>query len=244
MRTSLETLEATTPLDHNLEAVLPGLHSRMSVLQTEMAEGLRAVSTWQEQATTDHVSETKGWLKQSQSVAAQLCSIAATIAGWGNRGDGGDDSQALLLNSQQQVLNNIQQQAAAADDDDDDLGKARRHQLKKRHQSLYTIYHEWYGLEASEDQPIVGGYEKCDQLFKSSWRKKHTAAEKKHCSRMKMIILGLQTKAAMQGSEMEEVVGILDATCSKECEKSLAKMVAWMLSQKLIPERKKRATST
>jgi hypothetical protein len=245
MRTSLETLEVESPLDHSLEAVLPGVHTRLSSLQSEMASGFSQVKQWQ-QSVDSFIQENTSIVRQSQAAAGQLVRIASSMLGWSSRGVGAgggawQGSPAPLLNSQQQA-------AAAAndnddDDEDDDLRKAKRHQMIKRHQSLYTIYYEWYGLESSKDQPIVGGFEKCEELFKSSWRKPHTDAEKKHFSRLKKIIQGLKEKAAREELDMEEVVEILESTFAKDCKKALSKMVDWMMTQGLIPEGKKRATS-
>jgi len=220
-------------------------------MQREMAMGFQQLKIWQ--ATIDTcITQSAGMTRQNQVTAAQLVSIASTMLGWGNRGMGvgGGAGQASpdssLLNSFQQA-NSSQQQAANDEDDaneNDDFGKAKRHILIKRHQSLYTIYYEWYGLESSKDQPIVGGFEKCEEIFKSSWRKKHSDAEKKHFSRLKSIIKGLKKKAVTEGSDMQEVVGILESSFTQDCKKSISVMVEWMMTKKLIPEGKKRATST
>jgi hypothetical protein len=68
-------------------------------------------------------------------------------------------------------------------------------------------------------------------------------AEKKHFSRLKKIIQGLQKKAVHEGSPMEEVVDVPELTCQKDCDKSTSKMVDWMLQQGIIPQGKKQATS-
>ena len=246
MKTSLETLEVSDPVNHSLEAVLPGVHSRLSTIQREMAMGFKQVKSWQKAVDTC-ITQTAGMVRQSQVTAAQLVSIASTMMGWGNRGMGVGGGAAGQASPEFSLLNS-QQQAANADEDDagedNDFGKAKKHNLMKRHKSLYTIYYEWYGLESSKDQPIVGGFEKCEEIFKSSWRKKHSDAEKKHFSRLKSIIKGLKKKAVTEGSDMEEVVGILESSFTQDCKKSLSVMVDWMMTQKLIPEGKKRATST
>jgi hypothetical protein len=246
MRTKLETLEVTSPLDHNLEAVLPGLHTRLSSMQREMALGFSEVKTWQ-LGIDAYMQHTTLMVQQSQAAAAQLVQIASTMIGWGGGtgGGAGQASPAPLVNSQRQS----QRQGADDENDDNDdnddnnFGKAKRHQMIKRHQSLFTIYYEWYGLDSSKDQPIVGGFAKCEEIFKSSWRKNHTDAEKKHFSRLRKIIQGLQKKAVTEGSDMAEVVDILDPIFQKDCKKAMSKMVDWMLQQALIPQGKRRATA-
>jgi hypothetical protein len=43
---SVANLETMNPLKHNIELVLPGVHSQLSNLQGEMAAGFQMVQTW------------------------------------------------------------------------------------------------------------------------------------------------------------------------------------------------------
>jgi hypothetical protein len=115
--------------------------------------------------------------------------------------------------------------------------------MKNRHQSLFTMYYEWCGLETSKDQPIVGGFDKCEELFKSSWRKHHTDAQKKHFSRLKKIIQGLKQKVVRDGMPVDEVLDLMEPIYQQHCKKAMSKMVDWMTIQGLIPKGKTRATS-
>jgi hypothetical protein len=248
MRTSLVTLEETSPLDYNMEAVLPGVHDRMSAMHSDISLVRLDVKNLSLEVK-DYSLEVKKVVRQSEDGASQMVKLITYASqlmqlNGGAGGGAGQASPAPPLNSQRQAA-----AAAAHDDDDDDdedddnFGKAKRHTMKGRYQSLHLIYYEWYGLDISKDQPIVGGFKKCEELFKSSWRKHHTNAEKKHFSRLKMIIQGLQKKAVDEGSPMEEVVDILEETYQKSCNKTISKMADWMMQQGLIPQGKKRATS-
>jgi hypothetical protein len=249
MRSSLSSLGAESPLNLNLEAVLPGLHNRLGSLESTVSAGFSDLKKWQH-GVDDMVRQNGSMVRANQQNASELVSLASRLLlRDGEMGAGGGAGQA----SSSAPRFNSQQQAAAAndknDDDDDDHNAAnfelaKRHKLMPRHCSLYTVFYEWYGLESSKDQPIVGGFKKCEQLFKSSWRKGHSPAQKKHFSRLKKIIEGLQRKAANDGLAMEEVVEVLAATFSKYCKNSLSKMVDWMMTQRLIPPAKTRATST
>jgi hypothetical protein len=152
-------------------------------------------------------------------VAAELVTVASAIIAWGG-GAGGGAGQAPLLDSQER-------QAAADDDNDedvDDFGKAKSALMQPRCLTLCTICCEWCGLESCKDQPIVGGFDKCEELFKSTWRKHHV--DQDECfSRLKKIIEGLKKKAAVGGYEMDEVVAILEEIFQKDCKKSVSKMV-------------------
>jgi hypothetical protein len=208
-------------------------------MQREMALGFSEVKTWQ-LGIDAYMQQTTLMVQQSQAAAAQLVQIASTMIGWGGGtgGGAGQASPAPLVNSQRQS----QRQGAGDENDDNDdnnFGKAKRHQMIKRHQSLFTIYYEWYGLDSSKDQPIVGDFGKCEEIFKSSWRKNHTDAEKKHFSRLRKNIQGLQKKAVTEGSDMAEVVDILDPIFQKDCKKAMSKMVDWMMQQALIPGKRR-----
>jgi hypothetical protein len=111
MRTSLSTLEVTSPLDHDMEAVLPGVHTRLSSLHNEMVMGFAQLATWQQSVDSSiQQSALQGshMVRQSQETAAQLVSIASKMIGWGGSGMGagggtGQASPAPLLNSQQRA---------------------------------------------------------------------------------------------------------------------------------------------
>jgi hypothetical protein len=201
MRTSLETLlEAVNPLDCNLEAVLPdGVHTLLSTLQVELSSGFKPVKEWKEDKHDSSREMAVQMVEANRQMAGQMVQMAAQL-----QRAGGRDVQAsqapLLLNSQ-----NSQQPAGDEDDEEESLEKAKRHLMKPSYQSLHVIYYEWYGLESSKDQPIVGGFERCEELYKKTWRKSHNPREKKHYSRLQAIIWSLQKKAASEERRMEQV---------------------------------------
>jgi hypothetical protein len=116
MRTSLATMEVSSPLDHNLEAVLPGVHTRLGSMQTEMATGFEQLK----ECLESHIEQSDRREEQfalreraSQAVAAQMVTFASAIVAGGSAGQ-------LPLPNSQLPLPNSQRQAAADDDDDDD----------------------------------------------------------------------------------------------------------------------------
>jgi hypothetical protein len=236
MRTSLETLEAVNPLDCNLEAVLPGVHTRLSTLQAELSNGFKLVKQWKEDDSSSREMAVQ-MVEANRQMAGQMVQMAAQLLRTGGR-DVQASQAPLLLNSQNS------QQPADDDDEEECLEKAKRHLMKPSYQSLHVIYYEWYGLESSKDQPIVGGFERCEELYKKTWRKHHNPREKKQYSRLQAIIRGLQKKAASEERRMEQVVDILDPIYQGECKKSLSKMVTYMTERGLIPVGQKRATKT
>jgi predicted PurR-regulated permease PerM len=73
MKQSLASLlvEATCPLDSNLEATLPSLHSRLSVMQTEMANGFALMKKW-EAGVNSVMQESAQVVKQTQNVSQSV----------------------------------------------------------------------------------------------------------------------------------------------------------------------------
>lgn len=188
-----------SPLDHNVESVLPGVHSRMASMQSQMASGFQSMTERMEkgwQLVEDWHESLEEEKEHGKKMAQELVVLASRMLDGGNssgsggggggfrggaRGGGGDRISTTDPSSNQQ------QQAAAgtSNNGNSDLEKAMRHQLAPRHQSLQTIYFEWYGLESFKDKPIVGGFEKCEELFKSKWRKTQSGGELKQFSRQK-----------------------------------------------------------
>jgi hypothetical protein len=71
---------------------------------------------------------------------------------------------------------------------------ARPHSLAMKHKSIYTIYHEWYGLENYENSPVEGGIASLEKQFKTKWRKHFSTAEKQYFSRLQKVVRGLRNR--------------------------------------------------
>jgi hypothetical protein len=234
---------ATSPLDFNLEAVLPGVHSRLSSMQAQIGSGFGEMRTWKGEVN-DTMSDNAQKLVKIAASLLQGARGGSTAMGTGMGGattmGTGTSGGATTMGS------SPQQQAAATDEDDDNdnFEKAKMHQMAPRYMSLETIYYEWYGLECFKDKPIVGGFERCEQVFKHKWRKDHSWGQKKHFSRLKRIIEGIQKKAAMEGIDIMAAVTTLAPIYQGDCKKSISKMEDWMSERGFIQKGKSRATPT
>jgi hypothetical protein len=210
MRQSLTRLEATSPLDHNIEAVLPGVHTRLATMETVMTEGFRVsearFDNWEDKCVARE-EVVKTMMSNSNSVAAKLVSLAASMTG--NVGGGDGLSVFENYNNSHSSNSNSRQQAAAAGasmSEDGLFEKAKRFVMAPRHLSLETMYFEWHGLEDSKDKPIVGGFERCEELFKASYRKGLNHGDSKRLSRIKRIMGAIKKKATTDGVDVEKVV--------------------------------------
>jgi hypothetical protein len=116
--------------------------------------------------------------------------------------------------------------------------------MMPRHLPLETIYYEWYGLESYKDNPIVGGFERCEDLFKFNRQKQHNFGQKKHLSCLTIIIEGLHRKAEIEGSNVMDVVDGLASFYQGDCKKSMSKLEDWMIQEGLIKKGKSWASNT
>ena len=85
---SITSLEVTSPLDHNLEPVLPGAHTQLAASQLEISEGFQTsklcTQKWEKRCVAREVVVTE-MMERSDFVApAQLIGVAATAmtAAW------------------------------------------------------------------------------------------------------------------------------------------------------------------
>jgi hypothetical protein len=246
MDPSISSLDAASPLDHNIVSVLDGVNTRLSSMQAEMADGFRMMADGfkmlksrmeklEEICVAREVGVTT-MMQQGKSLADQPVRVAATMTSNLGRGaevaaDGGQLSVFENSNSKSQQ----QAAAVAASMSENKLfKKAKRFQMAPQHLSLETIYFEWHGLESCKDKPIVGGFQRCEELFKSSWRKGLSAGENKQFSRLKRIMGGIQKKATMDGIDLVTVVENLTPIYQKDCKKSISLMETWMVSNGMI----------
>ena len=69
--------------------------------------------------------------------------------------------------------------------------------LSLQFSSLSLLWDEWHGSGGVDtfDKPIPGGFEKLEQIYKAKWRNHLDAAQRRHATRIRLIILGIKTMA-------------------------------------------------
>jgi hypothetical protein len=111
------------------------------------------------------------------------------------------------------------------------------YRLQPRFEKLLHILDMWTGENAFEDRPIVDGIEGANNKFGTAWRKSFTQAEKKHYSRVKTIIDGMQEYCRIQidlghHKSMEDASDELQA--QYDVKKTVSGMAEWMKEQGLV----------
>jgi hypothetical protein len=109
--------------------------------------------------------------------------------------------------------------------------------LRPIYLSIYELYYEWYGLETYHNKPIAGGFNQLEKEQGSKWRKHFRGSEKKHISRVKAIIRGieaLKAEAVDADNPLDAVLSRLDGLFIHEMKKSISKLASWMQAQCLV----------
>ena len=238
MRAAL--LGADSPLDHNVESVLPGVHIRLSSMQNEIA-GVRG--DMQSVASNfvgvkSSLDDVKGLLVgRDTELAAHLLQLASRLC-------------PNCPARSPQMLTIMPPAAALPEQVTDATGSAgmvmpRGHHLRAKHTTIYTLYHEWFGLEDFGGIPVSGGIDFCEQQWKSKWRPHFNAAEKQHFSRFKAIIVGIQTKQERKSVELDVAPNEFDSIFrGAEVKKSTANMAKWLKQENGYIAKKKRMGRT
>jgi hypothetical protein len=221
-----ELLGADSPLDHNVESVLPGVHLRLSSMQNKIS-GVRGdmqkvASNFEE--VTDSLNDVKGMLAgRDTELAAHLLELASRLCPVPR-------SSPQMLTRPPSAVGTLQEQAMEATHSaGGSMVMPRGHHLRAKHTTIYTIYHEWFGLEDFGEIPVSGGIDFCERQWKSKWRRHFNAAEKQHFSRFKAIIMGIEAKKERDGVDLEVALEEFDAIFGgPEVKKSTANMARWL----------------
>jgi hypothetical protein len=146
-----------SPLDSNLEAVLPGVHQRLVANQREvlslkklMEQGFLTLGTKVTEAFESQEEEMK---ERDQKTGEAYLSLAQGLMGQGDSSPG----VRAFRRDHQQAMQVEQVVDSNSNSTTNSVLMARPHSLVMRHKSLHTIYYEWYGLEAYENTPVEGG---------------------------------------------------------------------------------------
>lgn len=236
----------TTPLDHNLEAVMPGVHQRFNAIQSSLATLENRVVQMSEvgdERWEKMMSGTNG------ALATALRGIADTIEGGGSGDDvtPADSGESFCSPNCQQLES---EDPPLEESEEFLLARARNFSPRVKHNNLRSVWAQWKGLEPFLDQPIVGGVERCDELFGSKWRQHFCQSEVRRFSRLKLVATGMcnvfQTvhEAAEEGRIAKTVDDAFEELELVFVEKktSLQHMVTWLQESGFLEKKRPRGT--
>lgn len=233
-------MEMGSPLNANVEQVLPGVIMEIGTVRGEVARGFESVNS-----RLDHVDSRieafgEGFddvkrigaafrLAFSASGPSDLTNSGLILPGLGS---------ARTANQSTGLVNPSITRT--------DAEQLHNHRPSPMHASLTSIWDEWHGRGLFQDRPVVGGLKELEQLKGGSWRTHFVASEKTAFSRMKAIIEGIENYSRSVGLSVEmtlpELDAVFQATDGVKCQ--CAKMVTWFQNKDMISKKQPRGRRT
>jgi hypothetical protein len=230
MRIRLNISSQTSLIDHSIESVLPGVHSRLAALHSDvtgvkkgqdvMAEGILALKNSIED--------------RDEQLGEALRTIATGVDGRARASFDSEDSSSPSPRRRGRIL------ALAATTSPNNLPSTAP-QLRPRHSSIYEAYYEWNGLEMYSNKPVPGGFAQLEAEFGCKWRAHFNPAQGTYVGRLKKVMQGID---AMLEDEVEQEGGSEDDYLSTVLDKvemifvnekkSIPNLSKWFQSQGLV----------
>ena len=249
----------SSPLDNNIEAILPGVHSRMASTQSQvtttnrkidgLADNLAARLQKMEENQKFLISSVSSMMERFDNKEDQLADhLAAIVDGLRHRSRSkrvrvdDNEPQGRLEELEQSNLfpppleegGEGGQEEQKVDNDSGIPVATTRHRCTYKHQSLRDIHDEWFGIGAFYNKPVQGGWEVLESQHKSRWRKHFTVSEEKAFSRLKWIVKGMRNKQSRTKESLMDVCNRWNEIYEGQCKKSLSKMEDWLKKEGII----------
>ena len=224
MRIELANEGVVSPLNHSVEAVLPGLHQRWAQTHNLVGGVKDDVKTMREE-----MKEQVECIKESNRSQKELLSNFLVQFGESVRTDGPSRRQGSVATYPGQMEEESTQRPLPI-----------HYNLKQKHDSVSEIYDEWWGIGVYENQPVRGGFEALEKQFKSRWRRHFDGGQVKHISRIKIVLQGLSLLAEMEGYTKEMAMNELDAVYCGECKKYITRLETYIKTKGWYQKKKRR----
>ena len=239
-------METESPLNANIEQVLPGVMMEFSALRGEIAKGHEAIVR-----KLDTLNDTvkNGFEIQEARQDARMRSLTHTLgtallsfSGSGQLPLADLPPFSELATAPAAAVATFDSVAIAPIIEPASPSFPQFHRLYPLHKSLSSLWSEWHGNGDFLDRPIVGGLKQLEQSVGHKWRSHFSQGEKTLFSRTKSIILGIENYAASKGVSAEMVVPELDEIFQAPggVKSQLAKMVSWLQDNDFIKKKQAR----
>jgi hypothetical protein len=224
-----------SPLDSNLEAVLPGVHQRLVANQREVLSlrtlveaGFATLGTkvteafeCQEVAMRERDRKTgEAYLSLAQRLMGER--VSDSLPGLSLRREVESPSPPSPNSTTNSVL------------------MTRPHSLVMRHKSIHTIYYEWYGLETYQNTPVEGGIAMLETKYKTKWRQHFSPAEKTYFSRLQKVVRAIDEMVKRNNIAPSKVLDDWSSLYEVEAKSSVTKMALLVQSMGMIVTKKAR----
>jgi hypothetical protein len=224
MKRELTNEDVFSPLNHSVEAVLPGLHQRWAQthnLVTGLKEDVKTVRT--------DMKESVECMKESTRSQKKLLSDFLVKFG-----------ESLRENPPRRQVSVAATSPGQMEEEESFRPPTIHYNLKQRHDSVSDIYDEWWGIGEHTDKPVKGGFAALEQQYKSRWRKHFDGGQSKHISRVKIILQGLSALSETDGYTQEMAMNELDAVYCGECKKHITRLESFIKTKGWYQKKKRR----
>lgn len=234
-------METESPLNPTVDDVLPGVLAEFIAVRRDIVQG-NAATHQKVDALTDMVQ--RGFENQDVKMRALAQAIGTAFLSYSGSGQLPESMSQPFpeFGAAVATANTVTDSLAIAPITDAELSPPPFHRLYPTHNSLLSIWNEWYGNEEFNNRPVVGGLKRLEQSFGSKWRSHFSQGERTAFSRMKSIILGIENYAVSKGmssgmsiAELDEIFQARDG-----CKSQLAQMVKWFQDGEYIQKKQAR----
>jgi Transcriptional activator of glycolytic enzymes len=238
-----------SPLDANLESVLPGVHQwqqanfqavnrlndRVDAFAEVVATGINTLIT--------KLDLTEQQRAEQHNRLAQLLEFGSHVLRNGPSAGCARTSVNTLTNGERSPVS-AESPAGETNDtagtalivsEDEDVDRHKTYRMRPRHQRLIELYQEWIG--AGDFQDDHGGIEGRNKKFGAKWRQHLTTYV---YSRTERTIKGIRAYADRKGISAYDACEQLQEQYEKHCKCSVANMVTYFTSKDLLTKRKPR----
>jgi hypothetical protein len=238
MGRALNSSESESPLDVNIESVLPGVHVRFTNIEDRIED--------------NNVSLHLIYNQQQAAIATndERHSLFVEAARWfSNRlGDGVDGSppvvQAAAVFGEERMEGEgleAPPEYQEATSDNEVPPSARIWRPCRSHVSMTSLWNEYYGMGAFQDKPVVGGIDALEQTYgNGKWRKHIVKSESKFFTRFKNVALAARSYIEVGEKPIDEGLGELDVIFEQEAKSAVPNMLLWFQANNYFVKRAKR----
>jgi hypothetical protein len=230
-----------SPLDANLQSVLPGVHQRLEMQREETAclRGDVGRLTMAVETSTlvfnEKVDEIISMNEEKNEMLGRMHIMVGSRLLGQVQGEGSPSSSPPSSPPPRPSPTVRPRQTDGEGDE------APRYHLALSPKSLYAIYNEWYGGGPDfEDIPVPGGIAALELKFKARWRRHFEPNEVKDFSRRRMCINAISAYAAREGVSEAIAIELLNTIYEEEAKKKVPTMANIVQNMGLIQKKKKR----
>jgi hypothetical protein len=243
MKQELENTDS--PLDANLQAVLPGVHHRMEVNRQELAclrgdvGRLTSAVEISTETFNQKVDEVIAMNEEKNAALGRMhIMVGSQLLGQENSEEGEGEGTPP---SSPPRTSRPHPRPPVLPRRSEDFEESPKYHLSPSPKTFFAIYNEWYGGGPDfEDIPVPGGIAALEDKFKARWRRHFKPCKVKEFSRRRMCINAIAVYATREGVSQAAAMMKLSVIFEDEAKKKVPTMANIVQNMGLIDKKAKR----